>query len=854
MSMFNVLNRTGDASSNRSGDACIAQAAGSPRDWSIPLVIFVLTLAVCIINGLCIPQAPTTLIFDSQQYQWTTAQVGEVLKSLIRLHPNFEPINNPIFHKTIMLDGPILPVFHALVLAFIGKVATAGQWQTLVWIESVLHALSAVVVFYICKAVNTHRWITNGCTAFWALYPPAVIASSRFLSENLTVLALLFLVLGLCKCFDAQGRKLLFWAASVGITSALIVLLKPALAPGAAAALLLCIARNKDNRLRILLPMLLAAATIVLPWAAYTKVVTGKIQITAQRYPAYNLAIGCNTEVHSWCTMPHDSFTELMQDDNTPFAPVVSQWSQKPAECARLIAEKIQRLYAHPWNDFRKTFLGLNDQAQYGFHWALLFLGFAGFFNFVLHRQRFSPAQQQLAFALMLLAFSQCTYLLFEAVARYSFTVMPLLILFAAFVSKRNLVPFGIAAIVVLAICFTTDNSEHAYSLTANSTATKIIDLSKTEIPFGMPQSLLIIDGDRGLDNASVLINGHPIAESLLPFHYYDANLYSAIFYNDQLAWASNISPDDIRTWRAVPIDPAILNRHGPNIVEIKSNAPTVVYADDKKVRSMPAANFIIPDKVCNSAFDLDPRVASPIPCGNVTQQSTLNGTVLPHSLRVRFAFIPSTPGGAGVSPALTNRPGGAGISPALTNRPGGAGISPALTNRPGGAGVPPALTNRPGGAGVPPALTNRISDTRINKRTWKSTQSASFTFPIPDPSTATHLHIRLTGSVRSLNNPCKVSALVSCKGTGVFTVPLWKIPRSLTATPQWTTFTIDDLFPIGTVKPTDVEVLLCPGEWQKTCFYGFSRDNTDAEFKDLELTISPETRINMTNRAVYFY
>jgi hypothetical protein len=777
---------------------------GFPQ-WIVPLSIFLATLAVCIFNSIAIPQAPTTLIFDSQQYQWTTTQVGEVLRSLIRLHPNFEPVNNPIFQKMIMLDGPVLPVFHALVLACIGKVAIAGQWQTLVWVESIFHAISAVIVFYICKTINSRYSVAVACAALWALYPPAVIASARYLSENLTVLASLFLVLALTKCFDAQGRKLLLWAGAIGITAALIVLLKPALAPGAAAAMLLCIVRDKTKRWQVLLPMLVGAAIIITPWAAYTKAITGKVQITAQRYPGYNLAIGCNTEVHSWCTMPHDSFTELMQDDGAPFAPVVSQWSQKPLECAALIAEKIHRLYAHPWNDFRKGFLGINAQAQYAAHWAVLLLGAIGFFGFLLNRNRFTPAKQQLALALMLLGFSQCTYVLFEGVARYSFTVMPLLVLFAAFVMKRQLLAYVLGAAAVLFICFPGAGSEYAYSLPANSVASKTIDLSRTQVPSAPADCLLLVDGDQGLDNATVFVNGHAIVGQLLPFHYYDANLYNAVFYNNQLAWAGDMPLSEIRTWRAIPIARQLLKPSGSNQIEIKAAAKTVLYASNQSnERSMPASNFIIPDKVCNSAFDFDPRVPSPILCGNVKEQSIIDGKKLAGSLRIRLAFVPGSLASAGIRTASLHS------------------IGPEVI--------------------------------RINKHTWKSTQSAAYNVPIADPSKATHLRITLKGSLRSISKPCKVSALVSCKGTGVFTIPLWKTPRFLTGSNQWSEFVIEDVFPVGTVKPTDVEVLLCPGEWQKTCFYGYSRDGTDAEFKDLQLSISPETSVNATNRAIYFY
>jgi hypothetical protein len=768
----------------------------------IPLCIFAVTLAVCLINALAIPQATTTLIFDSQQYQWTTTQVGEVLRSITRFHPNFDSINNPIFHKMIMLDGPVLPVIHAGILACIGKVATPGQWQTLVWIESIFHALSAVVVYFICSTISMRGAIAWGCTALWALYPPAVIASARYLSENLTVLALLFLILGLAKCHQMLGRRLLFWSAAVGLTSALIVLLKPALAPGAAAALLLCIAASKGKRLKIVVPLAIASALIIIPWAAYTKAITGKVQITTQRYPAYNLAIGCNTEVRSWCTMPHDAFTELMQNDDAPFAPVVSQWTRKPAECAALIGEKVTRLYAHPWNDFRKTFLGVSAQAQYAAHWTVLLLGLAGLFTFVLNRKRFSTDQQYLAIALVLLGFSQGIYVLFEGVARYSFTVIPIVVLFSAFTLRQKILPVVAASAIVFGLWLSSTDTERVHSLPVGASATKTIDLSKTKIANG--DALLLVDGDKGLDAARLLVNGHELPGRMLPIHYYDANLYEAVFYNHQLAWASDMPVDRIRTWRAIPVAANYLNAHGKNDIQVLAGAKTSIYADAQATRLMPAAQFVIPDKVCNNAFDLDPRVQAPIPCGNISQESFVSGAATGDSLRIRLAVTSA---------------------------------------------------NSPNTTTFIPTITKVGSPTiRINKQTWKSTASASYNIPIQHADGSTHLRIGLKGSLRSLNGPCKVSAMVSCKGTGVFTVPLWNNARALRATDSWTQFVIQDLFPIGSVKPTDVEVLLCPGEWQKTCFYGYSRDNTDAEFKDLELTITPESTVNATGKRIFFY
>src|SRR6185369_8015911 len=101
--------------------------------------------------------------------------------------------------------------------------------------------------------------------------------------------------------------------------------------------------------------------------------------ITAQRFPAFNLAMGSDTEVDACLVSPAPPLTTMFShDDDMPLAFPLSQWQFHTADLLRLTAVKLSALWSRQANDFRQTFLGIGQAPQNIWHLLLLFSGIIG--------------------------------------------------------------------------------------------------------------------------------------------------------------------------------------------------------------------------------------------------------------------------------------------------------------------------------------------------------------------------------------------------------------------------------------------------------------------------------------------
>jgi len=69
--------------------------------------------------------------------------------------------------------------------------------------------------------------------------------------------------------------------------------------------------------------------------------------------------------------------------------------------------------------------------------------------------------------------------------------------------------------------------------------------------------ALVLIDGEKELEGASVRVNGYLCQGPLLPFNYFDADKIQSFNLMKELAYGMNVGVDDFRQWRAiaVPVD-----------------------------------------------------------------------------------------------------------------------------------------------------------------------------------------------------------------------------------------------------------------------------------------------------------
>src|SRR5688500_15022529 len=100
--------------------ATAGRLPSGPRSILMPLLlVFATALVVGLVHHFCSGQAKTTLIYDSRQYLWTTGQIVLLVRSLIEGHLDLSLVTNRQFVDCVIADGPVFPLFNALIFSAI---------------------------------------------------------------------------------------------------------------------------------------------------------------------------------------------------------------------------------------------------------------------------------------------------------------------------------------------------------------------------------------------------------------------------------------------------------------------------------------------------------------------------------------------------------------------------------------------------------------------------------------------------------------------------------------------------------------------------------------------------------------
>jgi hypothetical protein len=383
------------------------------------------------------------LVFDSGHYQETARLlVAACQKS------NDEKQD---LAKALMLDGPILPGLAALALLSVGRLFALGDWQCLLGLQAFLHAVSAVLVYLVGRQFfsPSNKWAL-AAGLLWAVNPIAVLSTQRFLSENLTTVLLLTLILLSCRLIRTSSWQLLALSLASGFIAALILFAKTGLAPTAVLVLATAGAMgvkgsrqpleggSKGSRafkiVLLLIGLSLGACFVIAPWAIYTKSATGVAQYFPQRAPVLNLFVGWNLDNDGLSTLPVAPVSKSLQKiyDKTGSAPqaVLNLWRHEPAASSLLALRKIGRLYGLPWNDFRRSCLFFSPKVQQWLYQVTMLLS-------VISACFAVGMGAPIVFWLSLLMISgHGIFLLFEAVPRYAYSSYPFIFLLALYLVR----------------------------------------------------------------------------------------------------------------------------------------------------------------------------------------------------------------------------------------------------------------------------------------------------------------------------------------------------------------------------------------------------------------------------------
>ncbi len=393
-------------------------------------------------------QEPHNVFFsDSRHYLESCQQLVTLIQSMtagLSAGSGFHPQISRSLADNVMLDGPLMPLLPAIYFALTGKSPTPLDWQPFVVLACTVHALSAGLVCALAgQLTGSRKWALLAGLS-WATYPSALVASGRYLTETPATLLLLWTLWSAARLIEPAGKNNLAVAGNafrLGVLTGATLLFKPVLVPCSLATTALALCFTKRWKTKAVMSVLIAAglATLLVPWTLSSKALTGRIYLTPQRVPVFNVAKGCDVEADGWGSLPNFPLTDLLCTTDAVLPTIAAVLQTHPAELVGLTLRKITRLWGIPWNDFRLPVLGLDNQSQQWWHLTLLALSAAGALGVFSARAVSGDSEASarracfVGSAAILTVAAHLVYVPFETISRYGFSSMPFVLILAVY-------------------------------------------------------------------------------------------------------------------------------------------------------------------------------------------------------------------------------------------------------------------------------------------------------------------------------------------------------------------------------------------------------------------------------------
>lgn len=799
----------------------------------------------------------TTLSYDARSYLWTSARFAQFLVDLSHFQWSPQLICDAQFREHVINDGPLYTSFIGSCFALFQQVPVAKDWYKIEIIQSIVHGLSSGFIYLIAlRLLKTRQGDGTGSGALqtrlgavaagliWAFYPPANVASGFLFTEPFVVFAIVAFVWA---AVAAAGR---IRDAAAGFFAGLVFLLKPALIPAACVSLLARLIFS-PKKLPSLITIAAALTLTVAPWALWTQLNLGKMQITTPRFGGYNLAMGSDLETDGRLAIPCTPMTNIYRDDEKPIFFVASQWKFHTIECLQMTSRKLTRLLSFPYNDYRQPYMGLDAVQQRILHVALLFFGLAGCLLAAITRRVERASMPVLV--VMAFMWSPLVYLMFESNSRYGFTIMPMYAVFAGYLIGHvsllsrmwkaialSAVAAGLltAAIVQAGVLGNPGASvETRVDLEPQQVLTTCLDLKNIAPPGAPYEALIIVDGERDVESASLRFNGRKVKQPLEHLRYFDSGVYDGYYVTKEIAHCMGSEAEDFRQWRVARIPSDWLNWSGKNEIEITPGRQGgTIYGDShERVELLPSFRHYCPNKLFNSVSGYETRLAALRPSRNTAQESTIAPAAgkVPGSTRVRLAIVLD---------AVRHKNRKQSVRDFAIDASGVSSQTLIYDQAIRPEQFPLIMRNARGDGTI---QTNRFVLDHV---------APAIEIKLPPPSPGDNvLRIKLTGQVRS-TRPGRVSALVANDKFAV----LSKTPPHMNVDANWKTFEIDDRMPVRLLKGKDgkptLAVALYPGPWLDESGYGASKASSDAMFRNLNLSVWSLKQLDTAGKQVFVY
>lgn len=341
----------------------------------------------------------------------------------------------------LILDGPVLPTVAAKAIN-LGKGFRLTELNSVAMLMSLLQALVCGLVFILSWRATCCKSLAFFAALAWSLYPPALTAAQRLGTESIAAVFLLttLLCLSATAKVDKKGLRHLLPFAYAGVFFAFLLLTKPVLMFCVLLPAVFALSGYNAKRAAAgLLVFSCMTAIALAPFWVFTKQATGSICWLPQRMPVLNAIVTNNLINDGLGCLPTAPLQSGIGAMKSVAEVQLAYFKEDPLAHIDLDIRKLPRIFAEPWNDFRRAAV-LRDapsiRIAHQFLVSLALAALASALAVTIHSatqlfknkdQDFVDDKQDHLIVLMWLALlGHLIYAAFEGIPRYGFTAAPL--------------------------------------------------------------------------------------------------------------------------------------------------------------------------------------------------------------------------------------------------------------------------------------------------------------------------------------------------------------------------------------------------------------------------------------------
>lgn len=815
------------------------------------LVVFALAFAASWFHATMEPNSKITFFGDSSLYLKGTQLLCQAVAA-----NGLSALLDARVVEMLTFDGTLLPISFASLCGLLKQDPGFSNWGFFVLMQSILHAASACLVGNLVRLGTRNNAAAIFSALLWGLYPPALVAATRYLTESITVTV----SLAFANLLALEDRKQRFSKYLAGALLGLLIINKPGLAAGACLGALIFLLSSRRDWWRIALPAVAAVGA----WWSYTGI-SGRHFFSLARKPIGNAVTGWDFEMEAMMNFPGAPILALFNDDDSPIAVVFAQWWNHPFECLHLACVKIQRIWAVPWNDFRHQVLGMTNDAQVVVHQILLYalLCSLAAICWVIASRRSKPIPIVFGISLAFIA-GHLVYILFEPIPRYAFTAMPFVVVVStiglavlpSIPGKIKAAAAAIAAVLFIAITHVEDmfplnaSTEAQHKMSAAARYVQKITLPERVYAdrSHISDALVLLDASQSC-NPVIRVNGHELPGPYLPLFYFNSSTYNYFNIWREISYLLNKSPDALRQWRAVPVPVSLLRTGLENVIEISQpEGEASIFSDsDTNGRKILTWTGFHPSRLYHHPFIEDMRIPSVVPTARAERCSFVVADGAEHELSSRnlrvhllLAFDRRSPG------ALSN----------MDRQSAGSArsSSAATTNGSSTAATSVAEFNS---KDFDPVLRDPSYDrVGISGPLLKAIRTNAAAKDLHFLTTRPYAKFVLSGQVKGIKNDSRIGIWAMVKGKNGYGIIPARLPLVLKANDQWQSFCHQDYVALGFLNGSisSVELALYPGPWYEVATYGAGRQAGAAFLRGLKVELTPVDLPDISGKAAVVY